>query len=45
MLAVILDEGYVPVPQTTTHGSLLSGFYVRLSISDTGVEILSEAPE
>jgi signal transduction histidine kinase len=31
-----LDEVSVPIAQATTHGSLLSGVYVRLSVSDTG---------
>jgi len=45
VLAVVLDEVSVPVAQTTTHGSLLSGVYVRLSVSDTGVGILPEVLE
>ena len=36
VLAVVLDEVSVPIAQATTHGSLLSGVYVRLSVSDTG---------
>jgi signal transduction histidine kinase len=39
VLAVVLDEVSVPIAQATTHGSLLSGVYVRLSISDTGTGI------
>jgi signal transduction histidine kinase len=39
VLGVSLDKVLVPVAQATTHGSLLPGFYVRLSISDTGVGI------
>jgi signal transduction histidine kinase len=45
VLTVVLDEVSVPVAQTTTHGSLLSGVYVRLSVSDTGVGILPEVFE
>jgi signal transduction histidine kinase len=41
VLAVALDEVSVPVAQATTHGSLLSGVYVRLSVSDTGSGISS----
>jgi signal transduction histidine kinase len=39
VLAVVLDEVVVPVAQVTTHGSLVSGVYVRLSVSDTGAGI------
>jgi signal transduction histidine kinase len=39
VLTVVLDEVSVPIAQATTHGSLLSGVYVRLSISDTGTGI------
>lgn len=39
VLRVVLDEITVPITKATTHGSLLSGFYVRLSISDTGAGI------
>jgi signal transduction histidine kinase len=39
VLAVVLDEVSVPVAQSRTHGSLLSGVYVRLSVSDTGAGI------
>ena len=45
VLAVVLDEVSVPVAQATTHGSLLSGDYVRLSVSDTGVGIPPEVLE
>lgn len=39
VLAVVIDEVSVPIAQSTTHGSLLSGAYVRLSMSDTGAGI------
>jgi signal transduction histidine kinase len=39
VLAVVLDEVLVPIARATTHGSLGSGVYVRLSVSDTGVGI------
>ena len=41
VLAVVLDEVSVPFAQATTHGSLLSGVYVRLSVSDSGAGIPS----
>ena len=36
VLAVVLDEVSVPFAQATTHGSLLSGVYVRLLVRDNG---------
>ena len=36
VLAVVLDEVSVPFSQATTHGSLLSGVYVRLLVRDNG---------
>ena len=41
VLAVVLDEVPVAIAQATTHGSLLSGVYVRLSVSDSGAGIPS----
>jgi signal transduction histidine kinase len=36
VLAVALDEVAVPIARATTHGSLVAGAYVRLSVRDTG---------
>jgi signal transduction histidine kinase len=36
VLSVALDEVSVPFAQATTHGSLRSGVYVRLSVRDNG---------
>jgi signal transduction histidine kinase len=38
-LSVALDEVSVPFAQATTHGSLRSGVYVRLSVRDNGCGI------